>query len=99
MLSLGKHKDALSDFKQANKISPGTEAKEKLELCQKIIKKLAFEEAIGVEDEVPISKKINLNEISVDSSYVGPHLNLPITLSFVKEMIQTFKEQKKIHSK
>lgn len=97
-LQLGKHKEALDDFKQANKIDPGKEAKEKLDHCQKLIRRLAFEAAIGIE-EIPISQRINVDDVAVDSSYTGPHLQLPITLSFVTQLLEEFKNQRKIHVK
>jgi hypothetical protein len=35
----------------------------------------------------------------VDSDYDGPHLQGPITLDFVVQMIEHFKKQKRLHKK
>lgn len=76
------------------------EAKEKYEQCEKIIRKIAFENAISVEVILPstlISKE--LESIEIDSSYEGIHMPSSPTEDFLKQLLESFKNQKKIHIK
>jgi len=98
-IALGKYKEALKAFKLVVKIHPNNkEAKEKLQMCEKIIRKMAFEEAITVH-ETPISQTIDLSSTEVESSYTGPKIEDKITLDFVKQLMAHFKDQKKLHIK
>jgi serine/threonine-protein phosphatase 5 len=91
------------------KIYPSNkEAQEKLKQCEKLVRQIAFEDAIAVE-EVSTSDSIDLNEIGtfetlitclvVESSYDGPHLTSPITKEFVVSLMEDLKKQKKLHVK
>jgi len=98
-LALGKYKDGLRDFKQVVKIYPANkEAQEKLKQCEKIVKRIRFEEAIAVE-ETSIADSIDLSEITVENDYEGPHLPTPITKEFVMQLVDHLKKQKKLHVK
>jgi serine/threonine-protein phosphatase 5 len=56
-------------------------------------------EAISFEHR-KASELINLNELIVESDYVGPHLeDGKVTLNFIMDMIEHFKNQKFIHRK
>lgn len=98
-LALGKYKEALKDFKKVVQIYPrNKEAQEKLKQCEKIVRKIAFEDAIKTENN-DIKIQIDYNSIEVESTYEGPHLPNPITLDFIKQLIEYFKNQKKLHIK
>jgi len=99
-LALGKYKDALKDFKKVVQIFPkNQEAQEKLKNCEKIVRQIAFESAIAVEEEAPLSETLDPSQISVESDYDGVHLPQPISLDFVKQLLVQLKEQKKLHIK
>jgi len=98
-LALGKYKEALGYFRQVVKIVPNDkDARMKLDECEKTVKRMAFEKAIEAEHIDPF-KNLDLESIVIEPSYDGPHMPTPITLDFVKELIQTFKNQKKLHKK
>jgi serine/threonine-protein phosphatase 5 len=46
-----------------------------------------------------VADTIDLSVFEVEATYKGPHLELPITLDFVKAMIEEFKAQRKLHKK
>ncbi|CAK9293909.1 unnamed protein product [Gordionus sp. m RMFG-2023] len=104
-MALGKMKVALKDFETVTKVCPNDkDAKLKYNACNKIVKALAFQKAIFV--DVPkksIVDSVNLSNIEVEKDYKGPTLkeedDYQISLQFVNEMIQCFKDQKKIHKK
>jgi len=99
-LLLSKYKDALKDFKKVLVISPRSqEAKDKHKQCEKIVRTIAFESAIATEEEKPLSETIELDSISVESSYDGPHIKESVDLVFVKDLIQHLKAQKKLHTR
>jgi len=98
-VALSKHRDALKDFKQVVKIDPRSkEAQEKLKACEKTVRKLAFEDAIASDEALP-SQTMDPDSITVDSSYDGVHLPEPITKQFVLDLIESLKNQKKLHMK
>lgn len=80
--------------------------RQKLSLCEKAHRRQKFEEALST-DETPVfptSEKIVLTEINIDDSYMGPRMQMSdgecqITLEFVKEMLEEFKEQRIIHKR
>jgi len=50
-IALGKYKEAMKSFKQVVTLYPqNKEAREKYQMCEKIVKKMAFEEAIEVQE-------------------------------------------------
>ncbi|CAJ0646230.1 81_t:CDS:10 [Entrophospora sp. SA101] len=99
-MALCRFEDALRDFRIVNKRIPSdTNAEAGLKKCEKIVKKMKFEKAISV-DRKSVLDSLDLDSIIVESSYDGPKLqNDKITLEFVKEMLDYFKDQKKIHRK
>jgi serine/threonine-protein phosphatase 5 len=100
-IALGKYKQALKSFKLVVKLYPqNKEAKEKLQLCEKILRKIAFEEAIEVK-EIPISEEVQslMETLEVEASYSGVRIEPTVTLENVKQMMQEFKLEKKIHVK
>lgn len=65
-MSLGKFKEALRDYEYVTKARPNDkDAKMKYTECNKIVKKIAFEKAISVEDtKKSIADSINLDAMS-----------------------------------
>lgn len=105
-LALGKFKLALRDYEFVVKTRPNDkDAMEKFKECEKICKKIAFEKAIAVEetnksawDAIDIE---SLRKSNVENDYKGPRLDgaNKITLEFVTELIEYFKQQKVVHKK
>jgi len=101
-MAMGKFKLALKDFETVVRASPNDkDAKLKLNECGKIVRKLAFERAIAVDDsQKSIADSINLDTIVVENSYEGPRFEdrLP-TEEFMTELLEWFKRQKVLHRK
>ncbi|XP_075982644.1 protein phosphatase D3 [Anticarsia gemmatalis] len=101
-MSLGKYKLALKDFEYVTKVRPNDQdAKMKYNECNKIVKKIAFEKAISVDKkEVNIADSINLDAMTIEDEYDGPVLeDGKVTLKFVTELMEFYKQQKKLHKK
>jgi serine/threonine-protein phosphatase 5 len=78
------------------------EARQKLQLCQKELKRLEFEKAISVDElHVSIEQRLgDVDSIAVEDSYDGPHLpSTGITLDFVVQLLEHMKNQKRLHKK
>lgn len=104
--ALGKAKLALKDFKTVVKIVPSdTEAKKKLAACEKAVREEAFLKAIESDAAVSTVFPVNLDGIVVEDNYDGPILTRnedggsAVTVEFVKEVIERFREQKLVHRK
>ncbi|XP_050532859.1 serine/threonine-protein phosphatase 5 [Daktulosphaira vitifoliae] len=100
-MSLGKFKEALKDYEVVVKALPNDkDANQKYTECNKLVKRLAFEKAISVEDSKSVSEQIDLESMCIEDDYNGPSLeNGKVTLEFMKELIKTFREQNKLHKK
>lgn len=101
-MSLGKFKEALRDFEYVTKVKPNDkDAKLKFTECSKIVRKLAFEKAIAVDDtKKNIADTINLDAMTIENEYKGPELeDGKVTLEFMKELMQLYKKQGKLHRK
>ncbi|ORZ03546.1 Metallo-dependent phosphatase-like protein [Syncephalastrum racemosum] len=103
-MALGKFKEALKDLKVVSRSAPSDkDAKAKLNECSKIVKRIEFEKAIEHDDRTPsVAETIDTDSMVVESSYDGPKIDdetKQIDSDFVKQMIQRFKDQKKIHKK
>lgn len=101
-MSLGKFKQALRDYETVTKAKPNdVDARSKFTECNKIIKKIAFMKAISVEDTKKcVADTIDLESIVIEDEYTGPKLeNGKVTLEFMKQLLQHFKDQKKLHRK
>ncbi|XP_050664146.1 serine/threonine-protein phosphatase 5 [Leptidea sinapis] len=101
-MSLSKYKLALKDFEYVTKVRPNDQdAKMKYNECAKIVKKIAFEKAIAVDKVVVnVADSINLDAMTIEDEYDGPCLeNGIVTLRFVTELMEHFKDQKKLHRK
>lgn len=100
--ALTKFKESLRDFRLAVKAAPrDPDVRKKFAECEKAYKAAMLSEAIAFDS----SKKSvletlgNLDNLCVEPSYDGPHLTEPITLDFVKQLIEHMRQQKKLHSK
>ncbi|KAH9589390.1 PPP domain [Trypanosoma melophagium] len=95
-LYLGKHKEALKDFKTVVQLMPGDkDAKMKLDLCEKELRRIRFENAINTPDAVPVSCTIKLGTVRPD--YDGPRIeNDTLTVEFVEAMKERFRCEKLI---
>ncbi|KAG0180293.1 Serine/threonine-protein phosphatase 5 [Apophysomyces sp. BC1034] len=111
-MALGKFKEALKDLKMASisqsfsvvKRAPGDkDAKSKLDECAKIVKRIEFEKAIEHDDRIAsVADSLDPSTMTVESTYDGPKINeetKEIDEEFVKQLIQRFKDQKKVHKK
>uniref|UniRef100_H2Z6Q4 Serine/threonine-protein phosphatase n=1 Tax=Ciona savignyi TaxID=51511 RepID=H2Z6Q4_CIOSA len=99
-MSLGKFKPALRDLEAVVKVRPtDKDARMKYNACSKIVKQKAFEKAIACDDnKKPVSETINLENITVEDSYSGPHIPEDgIDPAFMENLVQTFKKQGKLH--
>jgi len=101
-MSLGKYKLALKDYEGVYKARPNDkDAKMKFTECKKIVQQIAFQKAISVEEvKKSVSETIDVESMGVEESYSGPRLEEgKVTLAFMKELMETFKKQGKLHRK
>jgi serine/threonine-protein phosphatase 5 len=101
-MALGKTKLALKDYETVFKARPNDkDAKLKFNECSKIVRQQAFERAIAVDTvKKSVSESINIDSMAVESTYTGPHLvNGRVTLEFMQELMDAYKDQKKLHRK
>ncbi|XP_065894493.1 serine/threonine-protein phosphatase 5-like [Dysidea avara] len=100
-MAMGKFKLALKDYELVKKVrSKDKDAIQKYEECNKIVKWMAFQKAIAVDTTyTSVADSINLDTIDVEDSYSGPKLDDDISAGFMKNMLQWFKDQKKLHKK
>jgi serine/threonine-protein phosphatase 5 len=94
------HREALRDWKLVVKKAPNdATAKLRMIECEKIVKRDAFLKAIEVEDAPSAAEGLDLDSMVVDSSYDGVKLEREMTLEFIEDMIERFKNGKKIAKK
>ncbi|BCS20131.1 protein serine/threonine phosphatase PPT1 [Aspergillus puulaauensis] len=94
------YRDAVKDFKAVVKREPGNrDAKLKLAECEKLVRRLEFEKAIEVADPPSAFESLDIDAIPVDDAYDGVKLGTEMTQEFVDDMIERFKNGKKIHRK
>ncbi|KAK0101012.1 hypothetical protein ONS96_006243 [Cadophora gregata f. sp. sojae] len=95
-----KSKDALRDFKTVVRKAPNDkDAKLKLAECEKIVKRVAFLQAIDPGDEPSAAQGLDLDSMVVDANYDGARLEQEMTQEFISDMLERFKNGKKIHKK
>lgn len=75
------------------------DAKLKLAECEKLIRRIEFEKAIEVSEPPSAFEDLDIDSIVVDESYDGVRLESEMTQKFIDDMIQRFKNGKKIHRK
>nr|CAD7454075.1 unnamed protein product [Timema tahoe] len=101
-MSLGKFKLALRDYETVTTARPNDkDAKAKYMECNKIVKKIAFEKAIAVDDcKKSIADSINLENMVIEDEYLGPKLeDGKVTEQFMKDLMESYKKQGKLHRK
>lgn len=104
--ALGKFKAARTDFLRAAKLSPrDPDLRRKLAEAERIVKRIRFEESLSTPEEevIPKWQTVDLTTMTVEDSYAGPRLEgspeagYTISASFVEQMMDQFKAEKKIH--
>ncbi|KAI5285324.1 hypothetical protein KEM54_000658, partial [Ascosphaera aggregata] len=91
---------ALADFKTVVKKAPNDrDAQLKLAECKKLVRRLDFEKAIEVPDAPSAFESLSIADIVVEDSYDGARLGDEMTQEFIDDMIDRFKNGKKIHRK
>lgn len=101
-MALGKFKLALRDYEAVYKARPeDTDARTKYNECNKLVKKLAFEKAIAVNEvKKSVVDSINFDSITIEEDYSGPALeDGKVTEKFVTGLMKTYKQQGKLHRK
>ncbi|XP_061434540.1 serine/threonine-protein phosphatase 5 [Lethenteron reissneri] len=101
-MALGKFKEALKDYETVVKVRPNDkDAKLKYQECSKIVKRKAFERAIASDDsKKSVADALDLDSMAIEDDYTGPKVdNGQVTVTFMKELIEWFKDQKKLHRK
>lgn len=75
------------------------DAKLKLADCEKLVRRREFEKAIEVGDPPSAFEELDIDSIAVDDQYDGVRLGNEMTQEFIDDMIERFKNGKKIHRK
>ncbi|KAL5116664.1 Palmitoyl-protein thioesterase 1 [Pleosporales sp. CAS-2024a] len=95
-----KHREALRDWKLVIKKAPhDANAKLRMAECEKILKRDAFLKAIEVEDAPSAAEGLDLEHMALEKDYVGPKLDGRMTLEFIEDMTEKFKNGAKIAKK
>ncbi len=104
LFALGKYREAKRDFVLLSRRLPrDADAKRNLGECDKRIRENAFARAIesGHDMRVCVSETIDVNSFTVSDDYSGPRLpdDGTVTQEFVTELMEHFKNQKRLHIK
>lgn len=75
------------------------DAKLKLAECEKIVKRVEFFRAIEVGDEPSAAEGLDLDSMVVEAEYDGARLENEMTSDFISDMLDRFKNGKKLHKK
>ncbi|KXL50699.1 MAG: hypothetical protein FE78DRAFT_158431 [Acidomyces sp. 'richmondensis'] len=95
-----RHGDAIHDWKMVVRKNPTDKvAKAQYEACQKLVKRDAFLKAIEVADAPSAAEGLDLESMTVEDSYDGVRLKDEMTQEFIDDMMERFKNGKKIHRK
>lgn len=93
-------KDALKDFRTVVKKVPNDkDAKLKFAECEKIVRRVEFLKAIEVGEPPSAAEGLDLDSMVVEPDYDGVHLEKDMTPEFINDMLERFKNGKKIHKK
>ncbi|XP_066593853.1 serine/threonine-protein phosphatase 5 [Prorops nasuta] len=101
-MSLGRFKLALKDYKTVTAASPNNkDAMAKYSECSKIVKIMAFEKAISMEENKKnVADSIDLDAMAIEDEYTGPKLeDGKVTPEFMKDLIMWYWNQNKLHRK
>jgi|SRR5947207_13860008 len=111
-MGIAKPKLALKDFKILATKEPGNkDVLARLNECEKIVKRMQFEKAIESDSAPSAWEGINVDDLGmlvlwigtgvanldVEDGYDGYRLTGQMTWEFVQDMIQRFKDNKRIH--
>lgn len=95
-----KLRDAVKDFRTVVKKIPGDkDAKIKLADCEKLLRRNEFLAAIEVGDEPSAAEGLDLENMVVEKEYDGAELGNEMTEEFIADMLDRFKNGKKLHKK
>ncbi|PNJ40997.1 PPP5D1 isoform 3, partial [Pongo abelii] len=77
------------------------DAKMKYQECNKIVKQKAFERAIvGDDHKRSVVDSLDIESMTIEDEYSGPRLqDDKVTITFMKGLMQWYKDQKKLHRK
>jgi serine/threonine-protein phosphatase 5 len=91
---------AIKDFRSVVKKEPhNRDAKLKLVDCEKLVRRMDFEKAIEVSDPPSVFEDLDIDAMAVEDSYDGARLDAEMTQEFIDDMLERFKNGKKIHRK
>ncbi|KAI0985295.1 hypothetical protein GJ496_003136 [Pomphorhynchus laevis] len=102
LMALGRYKEAVSSYEQVSKTRPDNlTIQKKVEECRRQMHRIAFERAICMGSSANEEFKIDVNLLEVPADYSGPKLDESgtVTLSFVNQLTEHFRNQKKLHKK
>jgi len=95
-----RHSDAIHDWKIVVKKSPSDKlAKAQFDACQKLVKRDAFLKAIEVADAPSAAEGLDVESMIVEDAYDGVRLKDEMTQEFIDDMIDRFRNGKKLHRK
>lgn len=95
-----KLRDAVKDFKTVVKKVPGDkDAKMKLADCEKLLRRNEFLAAIEVGEAASAAEGLDLESMVVEKEYDGAKLGSEMTEEFITDMLDRFKNGKKLHKK
>jgi serine/threonine-protein phosphatase 5 len=95
-----RHKDALRDWRVVVKRLPGDAgAKTQCSECERIVKRDAFLKAIDVGEMPSAAEGLDIESLSIENDYDGAKLGSEMTQEFIDDMIQRFKDGKRLHKK
>lgn len=100
-LALNRTAEALKDFTQVCKLAPkDPDAREKLKMTKQKLQADKFAKAIGSDKTELVSKKLNVDEMTVEKAYEGPvYESGKVTPEFCKELMAWHKKEKPIAKK
>lgn len=67
--------------------------------CEKIVKRVAFIAAIDPGEEPSAAEGLDLDSMVVEAEYDGVQLEKEMTTEFISDMLERFKNGKRIHKK
>ncbi|NXR09888.1 PPP5 phosphatase, partial [Semnornis frantzii] len=101
-MALGKFKAALRDYEMVVKVRPhDKDAKLKYQECHRVVKQKAFERAIASDQgRRSVVDSLDIEGMTIEDEYSGPKLEGgKVTLAFMQDLMEWYKEQKKLHRK
>lgn len=75
------------------------DAKLKLADCEKLVRRQGFEKAIEIGDPPSAFEELDIESMAVDDQYDGVKLGNEMTQEFIDDMLERFKNGKKLHRK